>query len=132
MKNETINRSLNAAGIDEQGAGTEHLSKIVVEDELEASETDDDVSSADYVSVPDETEQWSSYLASTVGTRPSLEDSISPDFGDRQRGKDQEMDLMFKMNDMYRLLDLISEQGSGGLGKFCCRILIGCVHWSLP
>lgn len=110
----------------------ERLSKIVVEDEPEASETDDDVSSADYVSVPDETEQWSSYLASTVGTRPSLEDSIPPGFDDRQRGKDQAMDLMFKMNDMYRLLDLISEQGSGGLGKICYRILIGCVHWSLP
>lgn len=106
----------------------EHISQNVVDHVFDASETEDDVSSADYLSATDETEQWSLFPVSSVGKSP--EDSIHPDFDDCQRGRDgyQEMDLMYRIKDIYRLLDLISEQGSGGLGTICYRFLVMCVH----
>ena len=33
-----------------------------------------------------------------------------------------ELDLAYSIKGMYRILDLISEQGSGGLGKYSSQI----------
>ncbi len=112
----------------------ERVEQNVADREFDTIETEDDAASTEMFSAVDEAEKRSSSSVPSVGNRSSHENSIHPDFDGRQRGRDgcQEMDLMCRIKDMYRLLDLISEQGSGGLGKSCYLGLVACVHCSLP
>jgi hypothetical protein len=54
----------------------------------------------------------SRFLSKSVGNGPSGNSNT--------RGDPPNFDLLHAIKGMYRILDLISEQGSGGLGKLSC------------
>jgi hypothetical protein len=63
----------------------------------------------------------SSRLRAMVHLSESVE--IAPSGNGNPQGESANLDLSHAIKGMYRILDLISEQGSGGLGKLSCWIM---------
>ena len=62
-------------------------------------------------------------LPNQKNTEPSSnKDSESPVINDEPPAKPSR-DLLDRVKGMYRLLDLINEQGSGGIGNFALRLI---------